>query len=96
MIKNEHKIYQNFIKENLFDFFWEGNDYIFNKFHQTIGSQPNVLETLQEHFNYEIFNCEKNKLHDEGYLISEDSILFYCSLIDRVFDKYKLISNLKL
>ena len=83
-------IIKNYIKANLFDFLWFGNDYIYNKIHSVIGgNNEDITKILNEHFSYEIFKSEDEKLYRDGFLVSEDNLLYYTTLIDNVIEKYK-------
>jgi hypothetical protein len=87
--KPEHEIYKEYIEENLFDFFWVGNLKLYENLHKAVGHQENVKESLQKYFSFDFVNKIESEMFAEGWDIAPDRFLFYDTLINRMFDRFK-------
>lgn len=56
---------------------------------KAVGQEKDIQKVLQTNFSFDIVNKIENEMFAEGWEIAPDIFLFYDTLTNRMFDRFK-------
>lgn len=90
MTEKKYEIYQNFITENLFDFFWNGDQKVYLLLDNVLHDENDINKTLHKYFSKEIFYQTQEKMMADGLNFNPlKQDYFFEKLLLQVIEDYK-------